>query len=229
MPPSPPPSLDPDQQSVEQRAALLLRDPLDLRVAEARVQGLAVAQRLRPRLVGARTHAHLEPHLGVVAAPFGPSAFTGDTEKMEDVPATTKPHSSWLWSSVRRRAPTVVPWYAMCHFFSALEASQWGLILQRGHVAYRDVDMTAPLYMLGIERTDNWNHVASDRSRQQNNNNQTLLTVNHVRLLHVALTTGLTALSTHSWHAVRYYSNLPSQAERFRQHAVEGKLRRSGE
>lgn len=41
------------------------------------------------------------------------------------------PGSSWLWSSVRRRAPTLVPWYAMCHFFSALETSQWGLILQK--------------------------------------------------------------------------------------------------
>lgn len=41
------------------------------------------------------------------------------------------PGSSWLWSSVRRRAPTLVPWYAMCHFFSALETSQWGLILHK--------------------------------------------------------------------------------------------------
>lgn len=67
----PPPALqllDPDEQSVEERAALLLRDPFDLRVAEARVQGLAVAKSLRPHLVGARTHAHLESHLSLVAA-----------------------------------------------------------------------------------------------------------------------------------------------------------------
>lgn len=65
-------SLHPHQQAVEERAALLFRDPLDLRVAEAGVQGLAVARRrlllLRPRLVGARPHAHLEAHLGLVAA-----------------------------------------------------------------------------------------------------------------------------------------------------------------
>ena len=60
--------LDPDEQPVEQRAALLLGDPLHLRVAEARVQGLAVAERLGPHLVGAWTHTHLESHLGLVAA-----------------------------------------------------------------------------------------------------------------------------------------------------------------
>lgn len=61
-------SLDPDEQSVEERAALLFRDPLDLRVAESRVQGLAVAERLRSHLVGAWTHTHLESHLSLVAA-----------------------------------------------------------------------------------------------------------------------------------------------------------------
>lgn len=62
------PSLDPDQQSVEQRAALLLGDPLDLRVAEAGVQGLAVAERVRSHLVRAGPHTHLESHLSLVAA-----------------------------------------------------------------------------------------------------------------------------------------------------------------
>lgn len=69
--PPPPPSrrsLDPDEQPVEERAALLLRDPLDLRVAEAGVQGLAVTKRLGSHLVGAGTHAHLESHLSLVAA-----------------------------------------------------------------------------------------------------------------------------------------------------------------
>lgn len=61
-------SLHPHQQAVQQRAALLLGDPLDLRVAEARVQGLAVAQRLRSHLVGAGTYTHLETHLGLMAA-----------------------------------------------------------------------------------------------------------------------------------------------------------------
>lgn len=60
--------LDPDEQAVEERAALLLGDPLDLRVAEARVQGLAVANSLRSDLVGAGANAHLEAHLSVVAA-----------------------------------------------------------------------------------------------------------------------------------------------------------------
>lgn len=61
-------SLDPDEQAVEERAALLLGDPLDLRVAEARVQGLAVADALGSHLVGAGADAHLEAHLSVVAA-----------------------------------------------------------------------------------------------------------------------------------------------------------------
>lgn len=61
-------SLDPNEQSVEERAALLLGDPLDLGVAEARVQGLAVAERRGSHLVGARAHAHLESHLSLVAA-----------------------------------------------------------------------------------------------------------------------------------------------------------------
>lgn len=61
-------SLNPDEQSVEECTALLLCDPLDLGVAEAGVEGLAVAERLRPHLVGAWTHTHLESHLGVVAA-----------------------------------------------------------------------------------------------------------------------------------------------------------------
>lgn len=68
IPPPFPRSLDPNEQSVEERAALLLGDPLDLRVAEARIQGLAVAERRRSHLVGARTHAHLESHLSLVAA-----------------------------------------------------------------------------------------------------------------------------------------------------------------
>lgn len=61
-------SLDPDEQSVEERAALFLGDPLDLRVAEARIQGLTVAESLRSNLIGAGTDAHLESHLSVVAA-----------------------------------------------------------------------------------------------------------------------------------------------------------------
>lgn len=61
-------SLHPDEQSVEERAALLLGDPLDLGVAEARVEGLAVAERLGSHFVGAGTHAHLESHLSLVAA-----------------------------------------------------------------------------------------------------------------------------------------------------------------
>lgn len=68
---TPPPSvqsLHPDEQSIEECAALLLSDPLDLWVAEARVQGLTVAKRLRSHLVGARTYAHLESHLSLVAA-----------------------------------------------------------------------------------------------------------------------------------------------------------------
>lgn len=75
LPPLPPeclrrslPSLHPDEQSVEERAALLLGDPLDLGVAEARVEGLAVAERLGSHFVGAGTHAHLESHLSLVAA-----------------------------------------------------------------------------------------------------------------------------------------------------------------
>lgn len=66
--PSLPCSLDPYEQSVEECAALLLRDPLDLGVAEARVQRLTVAERLGSHLVGAGTHTHLESHLSVVAA-----------------------------------------------------------------------------------------------------------------------------------------------------------------
>lgn len=61
-------SLDPDEQPVEECAALLLRDPLYLWVTEARIQRLAVAERMRSHLVGARTHAHLESHLGLVTA-----------------------------------------------------------------------------------------------------------------------------------------------------------------
>lgn len=61
-------SLDPDEQSIEERATLLLSDPLNLWVAKARVQGLAVAKRLRAHLVGARAYAHLESHLSLVAA-----------------------------------------------------------------------------------------------------------------------------------------------------------------
>ena len=75
LPPLPPeclrrslPSLHPDEQAVEERAALLLGDPLDLGVAEARVEGLAVAERLGSHFVGAGTHAHLESHLSLVAA-----------------------------------------------------------------------------------------------------------------------------------------------------------------
>lgn len=60
--------LHPYEQTVEQRAAALLGDPLDLGVAEARVQGLAQAQRLGAHLVGAGPHAHLQRHLGLVAA-----------------------------------------------------------------------------------------------------------------------------------------------------------------
>lgn len=69
-PTSPPPLrlLDPDEQAVEEGSALLLGDPLDLRVAEARVQGLTVARSLRSDLVGAGANAHLEAHLSVVAA-----------------------------------------------------------------------------------------------------------------------------------------------------------------
>lgn len=37
-----------------------------------------------------------------------------------------------------------------------------------------------------------------------------LRTVNHVCLLHVALTAGLTTFPTHSWHVVGDYCNLPS-------------------
>lgn len=62
-------SLHSDEQTVEQRGALLLADPLDLGAAEARVQRLAGAQRIAgTHLVGARTHAHLEAHLSLVAA-----------------------------------------------------------------------------------------------------------------------------------------------------------------
>lgn len=39
--------------------------------------------------------------------------------------------------------------------------------------------------------------------------NSQLLTINHVRLFHVALTAGLTTLSTHSWYIIGYYGNLP--------------------
>lgn len=52
-------------------------------------------------------------------------------EYRKSVSVISLPGSSWLWSSVRRRAPTLVPWYAMCHFFSALETSQWDFILHR--------------------------------------------------------------------------------------------------
>lgn len=52
-------------------------------------------------------------------------------EHRKGVPVISLPGNSWLWSSVRRRAPTLVPWYAMCHFFSALETSQWDFILYR--------------------------------------------------------------------------------------------------
>lgn len=62
-------SLHSDEQAVEQRGALLLADPLDLRAAEARVQRLAGAQRITgTHLVGAGTHAHLEAHLSLVAS-----------------------------------------------------------------------------------------------------------------------------------------------------------------
>lgn len=57
-----------DEQSVEECAGLLLGDPLDLRVAEARIEGLALSERLRSNLVGAGSHTHLETHLGLVAA-----------------------------------------------------------------------------------------------------------------------------------------------------------------
>lgn len=52
-------------------------------------------------------------------------------EYRKGVPVISLPGNSWLWSSVCRRAPTLVPWYAMCHFFSALETSQWDFILYR--------------------------------------------------------------------------------------------------
>lgn len=45
--------------------------------------------------------------------------------------------------------------------------------------------------------------------KRWSNGNRRLLTVNHVRLLHVALTACLTTVSTHSGHVVCYYSNLP--------------------
>lgn len=50
-------------------------------------------------------------------------------KKKDKILSGYQPDKSWLWSSMRLSEPTLVPWYAICHFLKALETSQWVLIL----------------------------------------------------------------------------------------------------
>lgn len=60
------PSFHPYQQGIEERGPLLLGHPLEFSWAEVRVGRLSEGSRRGPGGVGARAHAHLERHLGLV-------------------------------------------------------------------------------------------------------------------------------------------------------------------